>query len=97
MKFMDFFKTKQKKVEEPQKKALEVPAAPPKKEDLPTFPSPDEVPEFGGEIKEAAPEIQKKTPVSVENKEDYAMKKVSEELGERGELKLKKPIFVYLD
>ena len=82
----DFFKSK-KKVGFPEKKELEIPPAPPTKEELPSFPSPEEIPE----VKE------EKAPSVVEKREGYAIKTQQEELEEREDLTLRKPIFVYLD
>ncbi|MBW2996511.1 hypothetical protein KY332_04395 [Candidatus Woesearchaeota archaeon] len=95
MGFKDLFKTRKKTVKP--EAGLEVPPAPGSKEELPTFPSPDEIPEFKKqELK--APELPKREgPSPLEREEQRAMRLGREAVEEREELKLKKPIFVYLD
>ncbi|MEE9525279.1 MAG: hypothetical protein V3V78_01585 [Candidatus Woesearchaeota archaeon] len=96
MRFTDLFKTRKKAI--PEKRGLEVPAAPPSKDELPTFPSPGEIPEFK---KQKAPDLElpdvPKGPSPTERAEDYAIQKTRDELEERDDLRLKKPIFVYLE
>ena len=85
MGFMDFLKGKKRmEAEIPERIEMEIPPAPPKKEELPSFPVPKEIP-------------QKREISPVEKIEERAVKSQQEELGERDELKLKKPIFVDLD
>jgi len=85
----DFFKPKSKKEG---RKELLIPEAPRSKEELPTFPTPEEIPEIRKEV------VKEKRGFSVlEKAESMAVNEQQEELDERDELKLKKPIFVYLD
>ena len=87
---LDFFKQKNKKQAEIPED-LDVPPAPPKKEELPEFPIPDEVPEFK---EESIPVKKEVSPI--EKFEKAVVKEQQEELNSR-DLTLKKPIFVYLD
>lgn len=86
MGFADFFKKKGKEETPKPKRVVEIPPAPPKQE-LPSFPSTEDIPDFDM-ISKTAP---------VEKEEESAVKAQQEELEEREELELKKPIFVYLD
>ena len=88
MGFKDFFKTK-KRIDFREKNELIIPPAPSTKEELPVFPSPEEVPEIK--------EVPKPKLSPLEKAEKEAVKAQEEELDEREELSLKKPIFVYLD
>jgi len=87
----DFFK-KGRRTKGFEAGGLEIPTAPPSKEELPTFPTPEDIPE----IRER--ESPKKRVASpLERAEEYAVRLQREELEEREDLKLKKPIFVYLE
>ncbi len=88
MRLKDFFKAK-KRTEFPEKKGLIIPPAPSTKEELPVFPSPEEVPRIK--------EVPKSGLSPLEKAEKDAIITQEEELGEREELSLKKPIFVYID
>lgn len=65
-------------------KTIEVPPAPPSADELPELPSVKDVPEL-----KPKPEIP-----SIESIEKEAVEEVDEELAERGELVVKKPVFV---
>jgi len=93
MGFTDLFK-KKKKLESLDNKRIEVPAAPPSKKEMPEFPTPEDIPEFKKEAPKPKP---KKIPSSVKKAERSAVRSQQKELEEREELKLKKPIYVYLD
>ncbi|MBD3354675.1 hypothetical protein GF361_01665 [Candidatus Woesearchaeota archaeon] len=96
MGFTDLFK-KKRELETIGNKKIEVPAAPPSKKDMPEFPTPKEIPEFrkeGAKIERPQP---KKSASSIERIERKAVTSQKKELEERDDLKLKKPIFVYLD
>ena len=86
MRFKDFFKVKEKRKEDVSREII-IPAAP-GKEELPELPSADEIPEF----KEIGTEL---SPLEVAEKK--AVDEQREELDERDELTLRKPIFVYLE
>ena len=97
MTLLDIFKSKSKNIEEPVRRKLEVPAAPPSKEELPTFPTPDEVP--GIKKEEKLPKLSEmpKGQTHLERTEKYAVEKTEDELAQRDDLRLKKPIFVDLE
>jgi hypothetical protein len=95
MGFLDILKGK-KKEELPEKRELDIPAAPPTSEELPTFPSAKEAkkPEITEEpiIKPA------ERPISpLERMEEAAVKEQKEVLEERDELELKRPIFIPIE
>lgn len=90
MGFLNFLKSKKKEEELPEKRELEVPPAPPTKEELPEFPSVEEFPKAKKKIEK--PEI---TPI--ERLEEAALEEQQEELEEREELVVKKPIFIPLE
>ncbi|MBD3249477.1 hypothetical protein GF336_05510 [Candidatus Woesearchaeota archaeon] len=86
---MDFFKKLFKGGKKPSEKDLEIPPAPPTKEELPSFP---DIP------KDISVPSKKEVPVpTVENVEDDAVKEQKKELEEREDLEVKKPIFVGIE
>lgn len=89
MAFTDFFK-KKKKEDKFNTDNIEVPPAPPTSSDLPDVPSAEST------IKPIEKEPRKNSDI-VEKEEDYAVRLQREELGEREDLDLKKPIFVEIE
>ena len=86
MGFKDFFKVKEKRKEDKDRE-ITIPTAP-GKEELPELPSAEEIPEFK--------EVEKKlSPLEIVEKKAFDEQR--EELDERDELTLRKPIFVYLE
>ncbi len=96
MGFTDLFK-KKRELEPLGKKKIEVPAAPPSKKEMPEFPTPKEIPEFRKESAKIEKPLSKKEYSSIKKIERNAVRSQKKELEEREDLKLKKPIFVYLD
>lgn len=89
MTFLDFLKKKKEVATEDD---LDIPAAPPTSEELPVYPSSKDAPkEKVYHKKEIVPEEE-----AVDKAEDYAVRLQKEQLAERDDLKLKKPIFVEL-
>lgn len=83
MGFADFFKKKKKE-------DLEVPDAPPTSEELPEYPASQK------KVQAKEIKVEPQAAASVEKEEDYAVKLQKQELGERDDLELHKPIFVDL-
>ena len=92
---MGFFFKKKKEVPRLSEKELDVPMPPPTAEELP---SPEEVATIKA-VKEAVEKPVKQRPIvpSVKQMEERAVEETKEEVEERDELKLTKPIFLSLE